>query len=186
MDNKKTVKVTNRNTGSVGYTIPDLNNLRRQFQPNETKELTFEELTKLSYIPGGSYILKNYLRINDKEVLKALELEVEPEYHLDKEGVLDLLNNGSLDELLDCLDFAPAGVIEMVKSLSVEIDLNDNKKREAIKDKLGFDVSKAIEIKNTREDGKEAKEEHSRRVKIEDKEESGEKKPARRTYKVVG
>lgn len=185
MDNKKVVKVTNRNTGSVGYVIPDLNNLRRQFQPNETKELTYEELVRLTYVPGGSYMLKNYLKIEDKEVLAALELDVEPEYYLDKEGVIKLLTEGSLDELLDCLDFAPAGVIEMIKTLSVDMDLNDHKKREAIKEKLNFDVSKAIEVKNAREDGEAPKEEHKRRVV---KEEEAEEKPARRAnkYKVVG
>ena len=34
------VKVQNRDNGSVGYTIPDLNNLHRTYQPNETKNIT--------------------------------------------------------------------------------------------------------------------------------------------------
>ena len=62
MLNKNTkIKVKNRNNGSVGYTLPDMNNLRRKFYPGEQKEVTFEELQKLSYMPGGMYILKNYL-----------------------------------------------------------------------------------------------------------------------------
>lgn len=32
------VKVTNRDNGSVGYTIPDLGNLHRNFYPAETKK----------------------------------------------------------------------------------------------------------------------------------------------------
>lgn len=186
MENK-TVRVTNRNTGSVGYIIPDLNNLRRQFQPNETKTLSVEELEKLNYVPGGAYMLKHYLKIENEQVIQDLEMEVEPEYHLDKEGVKKLLLEGTLDELLDCLDFAPAGVIALVEDLAIELDLNDHQKREAIKNKLGFDVSKAIEVKNAREDGATAdKEEHKRRVV---KEESGKTEtPTRRTnkYKVVG
>ena len=186
MENK-TVKVTNRNTGSVGYIIPDLNNLRRQFQPNETKTLSVEELEKLNYVPGGAYMLKHYLKIENEEVIQDLEMKVEPEYHLDKEGVRKLLVDGSLDELLDCLDFAPVGVIELVKDLAIELDLNDHQKREAIKNKLGFDVSKAIEVKNAREDGATAdKEEHKRRVVKEEPEKA--ETPARRAnkYKVVG
>ena len=34
MLNKNTkIKVKNRNNGSVGYTLPDMNNLRRKFYP---------------------------------------------------------------------------------------------------------------------------------------------------------
>ena len=47
------VKVQNRDNGSVGYTIPDLNNLHRTYQPNETKNITMDELRKLSYVPSG-------------------------------------------------------------------------------------------------------------------------------------
>ena len=36
----------------VGYYVPDLG-IRRQFMPKETKEITFEELQKLSYLEGG-------------------------------------------------------------------------------------------------------------------------------------
>ena len=53
---------------------------------------------------------------------------------------------GSLDALLDCLDFAPTGVIELVKSLAVSLEINDISKRNAILEKTGFNVTKAIEI----------------------------------------
>jgi hypothetical protein len=59
---------------------------------------------------------------------------------------------GTLDQFLDCLDFAPESVKEMIKDMAVDLPLNDIKKREAILDKLGFDVSKAISIKNTKYD----------------------------------
>lgn len=60
---------------------------------------------------------------------------------------------GTLDQFLDCLDFAPEVIKELIKTMAVELPLNDMSKREAIKEKLGFDVSKAIEIKNTKYDG---------------------------------
>jgi adenylate cyclase class IV len=43
----------------------------------------------------------------------------------------------------------------MIKSIAVELPLNDMAKREAILNKLGFDVTKAIEIKNTKYDGED-------------------------------
>ena len=53
VDKNTIIKVTNRDNGSVGYTIPDMGNLHRSFQSGETKEITMEELRKLSYLPGG-------------------------------------------------------------------------------------------------------------------------------------
>ena len=40
LEDKTILKVSNRDNGSVGYTIPDLGNLHRTFQPGETKEVT--------------------------------------------------------------------------------------------------------------------------------------------------
>ena len=62
VEETRRIKVQNRDYGSVGYTIPDLNNLHREFQPRETKIITFDELFKLSQVPGGEYIILNYLR----------------------------------------------------------------------------------------------------------------------------
>ena len=58
------------------------------------------------------------------------------------------MKNGSLEQFLDCLDFAPDVIKDMIKDLAVELPLNDMAKRQAIQDKLGFDVTKAIEIAN--------------------------------------
>ena len=41
----------------------------------------------------------------------------------------------------------------MIKDMAVTLPLNDIAKRDAIKNKIGFDVTKAIEIKNTKYDG---------------------------------
>ena len=58
--------------------------------------------------------------------------------------IIDLIKTGSLDAWLDCLDFAPEGVLQIIKDAAVELPLNDVQKRDAIKEKLGFDVSAAI------------------------------------------
>lgn len=71
---------------------------------------------------------------------------------------------GSLDEFLDCLDFAPEGVLDLIKNLSVELPLNDVAKREAIFNKLGFNVDNAIRIKKESTDPVESKPVSKRRV----------------------
>lgn len=149
------IKVLNRDNGRVGYSVPEIG-VRRMFMPGETKEIPFHELQKLSWVPGGMGVLKDCLVIQDEEALRSVIGGVEPEYHYTPADVKELLLHGSLDQLKDCLDFAPTGVIELVKSMSVELELNDVQKRKAIFETTGFNVTKAIEInhasKETSED----------------------------------
>ncbi len=150
MINKDTlIKVINKDFGTVGYTIPELG-VHRNFYAGESKDIAFDELEKLTFIPGGEIILKEYLEITDEEAVNQLfNSKVEPEYHYSKEDIKELMENGTLDQFLDCLDFAPTVVKELIKTLAIELPLNDVQKRDAIKEKLGFDVTKAIEIRNT-------------------------------------
>ena len=153
INNNQKIKVTNRDNGHIGYTIPDLNNLTRTFAANETKEVTMNELRKLSYIPGGKVLLKDYLVLDNKEAIEELLDQVEPEYFYTEEDVKNLLENGSLDALKDCLDYAPVGTIDLVKKLAVELPLNDVAKREAILEMTGFNIDSAIMVnKETHED----------------------------------
>lgn len=138
-DKKKVYSVQNRSGGSVIYKIDDLN-VRREFASGEVKNLTGEELERLLYTPGGANIINKYLLIHSKEALDALGLSVEPEYKLDKRGVADLLTKGSVDQLIDCINFAPEGVLELIKAVSVELPLNDLNKCQVIKDMMGYDV----------------------------------------------
>ena len=151
MDKNTIIKICNRDNAAVFYDIPEMNGLHRVFQPNEVKEVTLEELIKLSYEPGGMSLLKNNFVLNNKEAIKIILGQVEPEYNYTPADVKNLLLNGSLDELLDCLDFAPEGVIELVKTLAVELPLNDVAKREAILEKTNFNVTNAIQIKKDTE-----------------------------------
>lgn len=149
IDKNKEIKVVNRTSGIVGYTIPDMGNLHRSYTARETKTVTFEEMQKLSYLPGGTYMLKNSLLIRDPEVVEELfpgyTAEV-PEYYYSDVQIEQLMKTGSLDAFLDCLDFAPEGVLDIIKKKAVEMPLNDISKCNAIREKLGFDVLKAIEI----------------------------------------
>jgi hypothetical protein len=131
---------------------------------NETKEIPMEELRKLSYQPGGLYILENCLVIDNDEAIEELLHGVEPEYKYTEKDVEYILTQASLDEFLDCLDFAPNGVIDMIKTKAVDIRLNDVNKRQAILAKTGFNVTKAIEINHMSQAADEVVESKTRRT----------------------
>lgn len=182
LDKNTMVKVTNRDNGSVGYTIPDLGNLRRDFQSGETKEVSVEELRKLSYIPGGQSLLENYLIIHNAEAVAELLGDVEPEYHYTEEDVRELLLTGSLDALRDCLDFAPEGTVNLVKKLAVDLKLNDINKRMVILEMTGFNVNSAIMVNEETADENES-EQKTRRAASPSQENTGRRAASK--YKVI-
>lgn len=143
IEQTKMYNVKNRSSSIVVYRIPETN-VRREFAPGEVKRLPFGELEKLTYQPGGRQLLEHFLQIMEEEVTTDLNVHREVEYDMSEEQVRDLLLTGSLDAFLDALDFAPLGIINLIKVLSVELPLTDFNKRKALKDKTGFDVDKAI------------------------------------------
>lgn len=149
---KNTCLVKNRGAGHVSYKIPE-DGVRRSFAPGETKEISYAELEKLTFQPGGMVILTNYLQIMEQEAIKNFGIKAEPEYHMSEADVAKLIKTGSLDSFLDALDFAPTGVIDLIKKLSVDIPLVDMNKRKALKEKTGFDVDAALRhIEEEKED----------------------------------
>lgn len=144
MDNSTMIKVTNRSCGSFGYDLPELN-IHRHFTKGETKTIPFSELYALSNIEGGSYALNNSLII-EQAALDALFMKVEPEYHFTEADVKDLLFNGSIEQLEDALNFAPKGVIELIKDIAVKEQVPDTRKRKLISQKTGFNIDSSINI----------------------------------------
>ena len=186
MDSNTTYLVTNRSASVVVYSIPE-DNIRREFAPGETKKIKHGELEKLSYQSGGGLLITNYFLIRSEQAIKELGVHTEPEYFMTEKEIIDLIKTGSLDAWLDCLDFAPNGVIEMIKKLSVSVPLNDYEKRKSLKDKTGFDVDAAIKHmeEEREEDNKPAATTPKRRVQTV---EEPVAQPARRTapkYNVV-
>lgn len=150
-----TYNVKNRSSSVVVYRIPE-SNLRREFAPGETKKIPFGELEKLTYQQGGREMLEQFLQIVDEAVTQDLNVHREVEYDMSENQIKDLLLTGSIDAFLDALDFAPMGVIDLIKSLSVSLPLTDFNKRKILKEKTGFDVDKALaHIEEEREDEKE-------------------------------
>lgn len=137
------VNVTNRDSGYVGYAIPD-RGIRRNFAPGETKKISIDELKELSYLPGGEFTLRELLVVGDSNALDSLNIEVEPEYFYTEEQIKDILFYGSLDQLEDTLNFAPEGVINLIKQIAVEEKLPDVRKRDMISKMTGFNINNAI------------------------------------------
>lgn len=140
------IKVTNRDNGFVGYQIPDMN-IYRNFAPRESKMIPLTELKALQYVPGGEFTLKNLLVIDNRDALSALNMtDVEPEYFYSEDDVRKLLHQGSLDQLEDALNFAPEGVINLIKDIAVKEEIPDIRKRDLITKKTGFNVNNAIMV----------------------------------------
>lgn len=138
----KIYMVKNRSTSVISYRIPDMR-VRRVFQPGEVKKISGEELEMLSYQDGGKLLFINYLQVLGAEA-KEIMVESQPEYNMSEEDIKELILHGSQDAFLDFLDFAPMGAMDILKDLAVKLPMNDLAKREALKNKTGFDVTKAL------------------------------------------
>lgn len=181
--------VKNRSAGRVFYRIPE-DNIRREFSPGEVKRISFSELEKLSYQSGGRELMANFLQIQSLEATEELGIHTEPEYHMTEEQIISLIKTGSLDAFLDCLDFAPVGVIDLLKQYSVSVPLTDYDKRRALKEKTGFDVDVALKniIAEQAEDNTNTNIASAavRRVQPESEPQTPERRTAGTSYKVVG
>ena len=136
-------RVKNRGASTVVYKIAD-KGIRREFKPGQIMQISSEELEELTFQPGGTLILSQFLQIMDLDGIQAVRIKTEPEYHMSEADVAKLITNGSLDAFLDALDFAPIGVIDLIKKLSISIPMVDIQKRKALKEKTGFDVEAAL------------------------------------------
>lgn len=190
MDRQKLCTVRNRNNGMTTYQLPELH-IVRTFGSGESKQVPYEELLTLYYAPGGEYMLKELLVVEDKEVLEALQLKVEPEYFYTTQMIRELLLFGGYDEFADFLDFAPEGAIEIAKEIIVKEQIPDMRKREMVAKQTGFDVNAAIQINRIMdEENKTAEEPATKQRRVQNGVSTTEpEKPTRRVapsqYKIV-
>ena len=144
MDKSKVFNVKNRSASTVVLRITDMG-IRREIAPGETIKMSFEELEKITYQAGGRELMANFLQVMEDEVNDELNVPREAEYYMNEKQIIDLLKSGSLDAFEDCLDFAPIGVIDLVKQFAVQLPLTDTRKIAVLREKTGFDVEKAID-----------------------------------------
>ena len=190
LNNNDKVRVENRANAIVCYRVPESKIIRR-FVAGEIKEIEMGELRQAIQIPGTFRLIESNLIIHNKEAVDELLPNAEPEYFYDKNDVDFLLERGTLDQLKDALDFAPDGVIELIKERAVKNELNDMRKREAILDATNFNVTKAIDIKRQAVEGSTPIEVKTRRTApIGENTETISATPVRRTaapkYTVIG
>ena len=163
LNNSDKIRVENRANAIVCYRVPETKIIRR-FVAGEVKEIEMGELRSAVQIPGTYRLIESNLIIHNKEAVEELLPNVEPEYFYDKNDVDFLLEKGTLDQLKDALDFAPSGVIDLIKERAVKNELNDMKKREAILSATHFNVTGAIDIARQAQENVVEKETKTRRA----------------------
>lgn len=133
------MRVINRSGGAVVYSLPELNNTRRVFNLSEVKDIDEKELEALYQLPGGVELIKDSLFVDDKDWVKR-HWDAPIEYFWDTEDIKNCLLNDPLDLFEETLDYAPAGVLDIMKALAWQIPLADLNKMNLMMTKLGFDV----------------------------------------------
>lgn len=119
---------------------------RYVFGPQQTKTITAGELRSMAYVPGVITMLYDgKLRLQNKELCEEFNIPTDiPEYDMTMDEVDDMLLNKDKDYLLDALDFAPEGILELIKSRAIELKIPDILKRKYISDALGCDIDNMI------------------------------------------
>ena len=157
MDLNKKVKVWNRNGANTVYYIDELRMLR-EFAPagrhGDVLMIPISELQALSYIQGGHTLLTQHLLIKEQEVCEFLGVPVEPEYYYGVEEVKTLLKEGTLEQLMDCLEFAPSGVKDLLVKYAVDEKVDSYEKRDLITKATGVNIT--ARIKNNELSGPES------------------------------
>lgn len=147
------VKVKNMADYRVGYTMKE-ENIRRIFEDGEIKQITAGELRKLNYKRGGHTMLTDYLCVMNKDLANEFGIDddsFENEYNWDVARVDSVLKNEPLAVLQDALDFAPQGIIDLIKDRAIELKIDSMDKRQAISDALSIDLNGMIEIQKMKE-----------------------------------
>ena len=169
MDVTRKVKVWNRNSANSVYYIDEMRMLR-EFAPagkhGDVLLIPISELQALSYVQGGHTMLTEHLLIKEQEVCEFLGIPVEPEYYYGVEEVKTLLSEGTIEQLMDCLEFAPAGVKDLLVKYAVDDKVDSYEKRELISKAMGVNITARIknnELSETEPGGEEDRTSNSER-----------------------
>lgn len=139
------MKVTNRSDSIAAYELDEMK-VKRNFAPNETKDIPTKELETLYQQEGGYNLIKDFLMVHDKKWVEEHFPDVPIEYFWTVADIKNCLLTDPEDLFEETLDYAPQGVLDIMKNLSWQLPISDYTKMEAMRKKLGFDVRHAIEI----------------------------------------
>ena len=142
------VKVRNMVDYNVGYKIEE-DNIRRQFSPHEVKTVTAGELRKLDYTRGGHVLLTSYLAVQNKSLAQEFGVDEDSyanEYNWDAAKVDQVLLSEPVEVLQDAMDFAPEGILQLIKDRAIALRLDSMDKRKVISDAMKIDLNGMIEL----------------------------------------
>lgn len=153
------VEITNLLDCTCGY-IVELTGVRRSLPAHASFKVKASELRELNYQLGGQEILKNYIRVNNSALAKEFGVDVDdtPEYNWGRDEVKSCLESDDINILLDALDFAPAGIKQLIADMAVELEISDVNKRQAISKAMGIDVDSIIANKHVFDKAEETEE----------------------------
>lgn len=143
------MNVINRSAELVCYDLPELR-VSREFEIGMHKDIPEEELEALFQNVGGNFQLKNFLLVEDREWVKK-HWDAPIEYFWDFDAVKNCVLNDPLDLFEETLEYAPEGVIELIKEYAWRLPCNDLNKIHAIKEKTGFDAQLAVQAMKPKE-----------------------------------
>lgn len=138
----KTLKVTNRSNGEVTYSLAELS-VRRVFSIFETKNIPEAEMEALFQTDGGRELIKDFLLIHDEDWVNR-HWEPTIEYFWTEKEIKECLLNDTTELFSETLDYAPEGVIDLIKFYAWKLPISDLNKINVISEKLGFDVQAAV------------------------------------------
>lgn len=152
------IRLRNLTKNTAVYITPSTN-IRREIPAQGYIYVTAGELRECSYDIGCSNIFHDYIQICNPALASEFGVPTdEVEYNWTEKDVEKVLVGNSQDDynrFLDALDFAPAGIKQNIVDMSVELEIPDMRRREAIRVALGVDVSRMIQHKHEIEQGDE-------------------------------
>lgn len=145
MNLERKVDVVSRAHGSIVYKIDHLN-VRRVWQKSgDVRQISIKELMELNNTKGGPRLLREYLVIKDQEAVNMLlGDDLPPEYSYTDKEIDFLLYEGTVEQLMDCLDFAPEGALALIKAKAIDRKPDTTAKVSAINKKFGIDLDGII------------------------------------------
>lgn len=147
------VEITNLLDCVCVYVV-EMTGVRRSLPPHASFKVKAEELRQLNYQRGGQELLQNYLRVENEDLAQEFGIDVEntPEYNWGRVEVEAALNDPDINILLDALEFAPAGIKQLIADVAVETEIADVNRRKAISEWLKVDIDSMIKNKHAYDD----------------------------------
>ena len=142
------VEITNLVGHRVAYKLP--NGQFRRLAPYATMRVKVEELHQAAYERGNLVIFQDFIRVNNLDLAMEFGIDSEEtiEYNWTQNDIKACLKNDDINVLLDALDFAPEGIKQQLVDYAVELEIPDERKRKAINDKMGVDITAMITNKH--------------------------------------